>query len=194
MSEPLEAVTWPLHTERLLLRRATAADEDALWSYRRLVEVSRWGSWHAQDRADFHAILLPRLRDQLVVEHEGRVVGDLMVKVEDAWAQREVRDRGRDVQAELGWALAPAATGQGFATEAVREVIRTCFSDLGLRRVTANAFADNEASCRLAERVGMRRESYCVGESLHRDLGWVDSVGYALLASEWVGRTSGPAT
>lgn len=120
-------------------------------------------------------------------------MGDLMVKVEDAWAQREVRDRGRGVQAELGWALAPAATGRGFATEAVREVIRTCFSDLGLRRLTANAFADNEASCRLAERVGMRRESYCVGESLHRDLGWVDSVGYALLASGWMGSTSGPA-
>ena len=97
------------------------------------------------------------------------------------------------MQAELGWTLASAAAGRGFATEAVREALRACFSDLGLRRVTANAFAGNEASCRLAERVGMRRESYCVGESLHRDLGWVDSVGYALLASEWVGSTSGPA-
>jgi RimJ/RimL family protein N-acetyltransferase len=97
------------------------------------------------------------------------------------------------VKVEDAWALAPAATGRGFATEAVREALRTCFSDLGLRRVTANAFAGNEASCRLAERVGMRRESYCVGESLHRDLGWVDSVGYALLASEWVGHASGPA-
>lgn len=193
MTEPLDAVTWPLRTERLVLRRTTVADEDALWSYRRLAEVSRWGSWHAEHRADFHAILLPRLRDQLVVEFECRVVGDLMVKVEDGWAQREVRDRALGAQAELGWALDPAAVGRGFATEAVREVLRSCFQDLGLRRVTANAFAANEASCRLAERVGMRREAYCVGESLHRELGWIDSVSYALLANEWEGRTSGPA-
>ena len=34
-----------------------------------------------------------------------------------------------------------------------------CFVDLGLRRVTANCFADNEASWRLMERLGMRRET-----------------------------------
>jgi RimJ/RimL family protein N-acetyltransferase len=35
------------------------------------------------------------------------------------------------------------------------------------------------------ERLGMRREQYTVRESLHRELGWVDGIGYALLADEW---------
>ena len=67
----------------------------------------------------------------------------------------------------------------------VRELLRICFEDLRLRRVTANAFAANEASWRLMERVGMRREGFSVADSLHRDLGWVDGVLYALLADEW---------
>lgn len=91
------------------------------------------------------------------------------------------------MQAELGWALHPDQAGQGYATEAVRELIRICFEDLGLRRVTANCFADNEASWRLMERVGMRREQYAVAESLHRSGAWLDGLGYALLADEWRG-------
>ena len=62
------------------------------------------------------------------------------------------------VQAALGWAFHPDHAGHGYATEAVRELLRVCFDDLRLRRVTADCFADNEASWRLMERVGMRRE------------------------------------
>ena len=60
-----------------------------------------------------------------------------------------------------------------------------CFEDLGLRRVTATCFADNEASWRLMERAGMRRELYTVRDSLHRSGEWLDGMGYALLADEW---------
>ncbi|WP_432537980.1 GNAT family N-acetyltransferase [Kineococcus arenarius] len=178
-------MSWPVRTARLSIRRVSPADEEAMWAYRCLEEVSRWGSWRPADREDWRGILRTRLRDLLVIELKGRVVGDVMVKVEDGWAQREVRDQARGVQAELGWALDPAVGGHGYASEAVREVLRVCFEDLQLRRVTANAFAANEASCRLAERVGMRREVYTVADSLHRELGWVDGVGYALLAHEW---------
>jgi len=185
---PLDRLVWPRRTERLSLRRVTLADEAAIWEYRRLDEVSRWGSWLPTDRADWHEILGRRLRDQLVIELDGRVVGDLMVRVEDSWAQREVAEAAKDQQAELGWTIHPEVAGQGYATEAVREVLRMCFEDLGVRRVVAEAFADNTPSVRLAERVGMRREHHAVADALHRDLGWVDSVGYALLAQEWAAR------
>lgn len=64
-------------------------------------------------------------------------------------------------------------------------MIRICFEDLGLRRVAAECFAANEPSWRLMERLGMRREIHAVKESLHRAHGWVDGLGYALLAEEW---------
>ncbi len=67
----------------------------------------------------------------------------------------------------------------------MRRLIRLCFEDLALRRVTANCFADNVASWRLMERVGMRREVHTVRDSLHRSGQWLDGLGYALLADEW---------
>ncbi len=108
-----------------------------------------------------------------------------MVRVEDSWAQREVANEAKGVQAELGWALSPSVGGRGFATEEVQRALRLCFEELQGRRVVANAFAANEPSRRLVERVGMRREVYAVRDSLHRDLGGVDGIGYALLVEDW---------
>ncbi|WP_241979871.1 GNAT family N-acetyltransferase [Cryobacterium sp. TMT4-31] len=75
--------------------------------------------------------------------------------------------------------------GQRFATEAVREALRLCFEDRQLGQVVAEAFAANEPCRRLAEHIGMRQELHGVRDSLHRDLGWIDGIGYALLADEW---------
>jgi RimJ/RimL family protein N-acetyltransferase len=185
---PLSKLSWPARTERLLIRPATAADAGTTWRYRRLEPVNRWLT-RAPDTLEAYRAQFQdpeSLAKTLVLEHEGDVIGDLMVAVEDAWAQVEVADQARSVQAELGWALDPVHAGRGLATEAVRELIRLCFEDLRLRRVTANCFAENEASWRLMERVGMRRELYTVRESLHRSEGWLDGMGYALLADEWL--------
>ena len=187
MASPLDRVAWPLRTERLSIRRATKDDLGPTWRFRRLPEVSHWLTRAPQTMADYRAQFedADRLAKTLVVDLGGEVVGDLMLAVEDAWAQAEVADRARGVQAELGWVFHPGFAGKGYATEAVRELIRFSFEDLGLRRVTANCFADNTSSWRLMERVGMRRELYTVRESLHRSGAWLDGMGYALLADEW---------
>ena len=115
------------------------------------------------------------------------IIADFMLRGDDAWAQLEMTDQAKGTQAELGWVLDPAQSGRGYATEAVGELLRYCFHDLGVRRVTASCFLDNDASWRLMERVGMRRETHAVRESLHRSGQWLDTVAYALLADEWRG-------
>jgi len=100
----------------------------------------------------------------------------------------EVTDQARNTRAELGWVLAPAYTGHGYTTEAVRALLTYCFDELKVRRVVANCFLDNDASWRLMERLGMRREAHAIAESLHRSGEWLDTVAYAMLASEWEGR------
>lgn len=187
MPQDLSAVAWPVRTDRLTIRPATPDDVDATWAFRRLPEVVEWVTHSVQSRADYAAMFLEpaRIATTLVMERDGEVVGDLMIRIEDAWAQAEVADGARGTQAELGWVLDPRHGGQGLATEAVAELVRICFEDLGLRRVTALCFADNEPSWRLMERLGMRREAHNVAESLHRTRGWLDGLGYALLADEW---------
>ena len=178
-------LTWPRSTERLTLRPATPEDADAMFGYRSLEPVARWMTQLPIDTESWRATFAERSPYALTILLDGEVVGDLFLKTEDAWAQAEVRDSAHDVFAEIGWCLAPAHEGHGYATEAVRELLAVAFDGLGLRRVIAICFADNEPSWRLMERIGMRREAHTVRDNLHRDGEWYDGLTYALLADEW---------
>ena len=193
VASPLARLAWPRRTTRLTLRPACPEDAEAIWRFRSLESVARWltEAPTSLDSYRFRFEEPARLATTLVVELDGRVVGDLMLRVQDAWGQQEVAEQAWGVQAELGWVLDPASGGRGYATEAVRELIRMSFEDLGLRRVEASCFVDNEASWRLMERVWMRRERHAVQDALHRSGAWLDTYGYALLATEWASHGCG---
>lgn len=187
MTDPLAAVEWPVRTDRLVLRRAAEADLDTIWAYRRDPAVTRWLSAAPPTLEEHRTSFLTRghLAHMVLLELDDRVVGDAMIRVEDAYGQAEVADAARGTQAELGWTLDPAHAGRGYATEAAGALLDTAFGPLGLRRAYALCFAANEPSWRLMERLGMRREQHLVKESLHRSGEWLDAYGYALLAEEW---------
>jgi len=189
----LDRISWPHRTDRLVFRPATPHDLEALGRIQNLPEVAYWLPSAAGTQADYlvrmgAAGLLPRT---LVVELDGVVIGELYLHVAAGWAQVEVADRAVDTEAEIGWALNPAHQGHGYATEAATELVRICFEELDVRRVTATAFADNHPSLRIMERLGMRCETRGVRTTLHRERGWVDSTVYALLADEWRGADQG---
>ena len=180
-----------LRTERLTLRPATVSDADTTWAFRRQESVNEWLTGCPPDLDGYRDLFKDpeRLATTVIVQlghdPDAPTIGDFMLRREDAWAQLEMTDRAKGTRAELGWVLDPAYAGRGYATEAVRALLRYCFDALGVRRVVANCFLDNDASWRLMERVGMRRETHAVAESLHRTGAWLDTVGYALLADEW---------
>lgn len=183
----LADASWPIRTPRLLIRPATPADAAPVHRFRSLPAVTEWMTSRAGDLESFSARFREpeRLGIAVVVEHADRIVGDLMLRIEDAWGQTEVAGDAVATQAELGWAFDPAVHGQGLAREACTALLGVCFDALGLRRVTAGCFADNEPSWRLMERLGMRREAHLVADSLHRSGRWLDSFTYALLRDEW---------
>lgn len=181
-------LAWPRTTERLSLRPATTEDADAMYAYRSDEAVARWMTALPTDADAWRAAFGKRHPYALMIELDREPIGDLFLKTEDAWAQAEVRDSATGVHAEIGWCLAPAHEGHGYATEAVRDLISVSFVGLGMRRVTAVCFADNEPSWRLMERLGMRREAHTVKDTLHRDGQWYDALTYALLAEEWSGQ------
>jgi RimJ/RimL family protein N-acetyltransferase len=166
----------PLRTARLTLRPATAGDAGPTWELRRREPVNEWLTGCAADLDGHRERFSARLATTVVVTlgHDAAapVVGDFTLRRENA-------------EAELAWVLDPAESGRGYATEAVRELLRHCFQDLGVRRVTARCFLGDEACWRVMERVGMRRELHAVRESLHRSGRWLDTVGYAILEEEW---------
>lgn len=183
MTPPLEDLTWPRHTKRLTVRPLRFDDVPEVFTYRSDPHLARWMSSLPASVEDFAEAILGS-GSTLVVEQRGVLVGNLALTVQDAWSQTEVTDQARRTQAELGWWVAPVHQGRGYATEAVAELVRIAF-DLGIRRVEAACFAENEASWRVMERVGMRREGLYRKDSLHRDGTWRDGMSYALLAEEW---------
>lgn len=67
---------------------------------------------------------------------------------------------------EIGWRLAFAAQGRGYATEAAREVVRVAFEAIGLSELVSFTVPRNLASRGVMEKLGMRQD----GEFEHPSL------------------------
>ena len=181
----------PLHTDRLTLRPAGAEDAEATWKYRRLETVNEWLIGCPPDLGGYRKLFSEtgRLESSVIVTlghgAEAPIIGDFTLRREDAWAGLDVTHQTHNTQVELGWVLDPAHIGHGYAIEAMHELLRYCFQDLGVRRITASCFLDDDTSLSLMERVGMRRELHAVRGALHRSGRWLDTVAYAILQEEW---------
>jgi RimJ/RimL family protein N-acetyltransferase len=113
----------------------------------------------------------------LAAEYEGKVVGDFSLTV----------NIPEHYQGEVGFNFNQGYTGRGLATRGLVAVLGFGFEQLGLHRITAAAFTENERAWRLMERVGMRREAHFIHDGFVRGR-WVDVFGYAMLADEWTAR------
>ena len=59
---------------------------------------------------------------------------------------------------EVGWRLARAYWGHGYATEAARESLRFGFEEVGLEDIVSFTVPQNERSWRVMERIGLVRD------------------------------------
>lgn len=86
--------------------------------------------------------------------------------------------------AELGYWLGVPYWGQGYATEAAREMMRYGFQDLKLHRIFASHFGGNTASGRILQKLGMQHEG-CQRKQIRKWDRFVDSELYGILREEW---------
>jgi RimJ/RimL family protein N-acetyltransferase len=84
----------------------------------------------------------------------------------------------------VGFAVTPGWRGRGYATRAVRLIVRWALRDTGLARLTAGAAPDNVASQRVLEKAGLTREGHLRGllPGLHGVR--ADVISYGLLAGD----------
>ncbi|TRX74237.1 GNAT family N-acetyltransferase [Pseudomonas mangiferae] len=97
---------------------------------------------------------------------------------------------------EIGWRLARAHWGQGFAREAARAALACGFERLGLEQVVAYTAVENQPSRRVMEAIGMHRDP--ADDFDHPDLPpghWLRRhVLYRLWQTEWPLQNGAPAT
>lgn len=67
-------------------------------------------------------------------------------------------------KAKFGYVLNRAFWNNGYMTEALSAVIAFCFEKLQLNRVESTYYVGNEASGRVMEKAGLRREGLAVGQ------------------------------
>ena len=177
---------WPIRIDDLLFREAVAADTDSLLSFRNDPAVNHLMVHTHVDpdelRRTWLAVPESPTEFSCVVERAGEVVAMGFLDVVDGSGQPG-HPTGTD--GLIGYIVDPRFAGQGIGTATARALLRAAFEGLGLRRVTAGAYADNTASVRILERAGMRRERLARKALWHAELGWLDEVEYALLAEEW---------
>lgn len=142
----------------------------------------RLRGWRDADRLSFAAMNAdPRVTEHLVGPISRDDSDDLVDRVQTCWRERgyglwaaERRDTGGFIgyvglwpaqfdaaftpAVEVGWRLAPQHWGHGFATEGGREALRFGFEVVGLAEIVSFTAAANVRSCRVMERLGMRRD------------------------------------
>lgn len=187
---------WPLRSGSLVLRYATPEDVEQLLTFRNDPGVNRFMIRTTVEPEQFRrewAAIPDSHRDfSCVAEREGQVVAMGFLEVVDGMGQP---GKPMGTEGRIGYIVDPAHAGRGVATDVARGLLRAGFEVLGLRRITAGCNADNHASVRVLEKVGMRREQHGVQDSWHAELGWVDGYEYGLLAHEWrdkLGRVEAP--
>jgi RimJ/RimL family protein N-acetyltransferase len=144
-------------TERLLLREFTAADWPAVLDYHRDPRYPRFGPEGADAEAEVRGLVQmfvgwqherPRARFQwaVLLPGGGQIIGNCGIRKPAADAR----------EADIGFELAPAHWGRGYATELAAALLRYGFEELGLERIMAHVEVGNLASARVLEKVGMR--------------------------------------
>jgi RimJ/RimL family protein N-acetyltransferase len=170
-----------VQTERLRLRRFTPADATAFAAYRSDPDVARYQGWEVPIPDPLDTVTRYGEGDpdapgwfQYAADLDGVLIGDLGVNLHENL-----------MQADLGFTLAPAYQGKGYATEAVRGLLDHLFTVKNLHKVSAECDARNTSSARLLERVGFQREglrrshTWIKGE-------WTDDLLYGVLRSDYV--------
>jgi RimJ/RimL family protein N-acetyltransferase len=177
---------YPIASERLLLRPFLPSDIDALVAIHGDPGVVRYLYWDVRDRDELRGVLADK-QQRVALAKEGDVLnlaavladtGELVGDVTLFWRSEQHR------QGEVGYIMHPAHGGRGYATEAAGALLRLGFEELGLHRITGRIDGRNDASARVLERLGMRREAHFVeNEQVKGE--WTDEVVYALLDREW---------
>jgi RimJ/RimL family protein N-acetyltransferase len=157
-------------TERLVLRRFTAADVDGLLALDGDPAVMRYIDRRIKSRAEIEAQVLPRIlaayeryRDHGHFAADTREGGDFIgwfgmrpVVPSSDWMERWVDAPEPARTAALGYRLRRSAWGRGYATEGARALVRRAFGELGVEEVVATTMAVNARSRAVLEKAGLR--------------------------------------
>lgn len=170
-------------TPRLVLRDIVSADEDAILAIFCHPDTQRFEDPGLSEFVAYGRVQMmaadqfadPRTRYYLVVtlQESGEIIGYVSARLNN----KDIREW------EMGWTIRSPDWGKGYASEAARALLEWTVANLGAHRVVAFCHAENRASSRVMEKVGMTREGR-LRETRKISGEWHDEFVYAILDRE----------
>ncbi|MCL2215735.1 MAG: GNAT family N-acetyltransferase [Defluviitaleaceae bacterium] len=177
----------PLETERLILRKFQESDFEAVHSYaadRENCIYMFWGPNSEDETREFIKMVMSNASQSpikhysyaITLKSTGELIGGCDLPLSG------------DKEAEIGWLINRNFWRQGYAAEAARALLTLGFEELNLHRIFAKCDAENIASSRLMEKIGMRGEGLLFDvRPPHKNSSrpHSDELLYAIVKDEW---------
>jgi len=185
--------TYPIYTNRLLLRPFCSEDLADLYAFHSRPDVTRFLYWEVRTLAETQAVLQRKQTETRLTAEGARLSLAVSLHTTDAddrkvigevslvWRSQEHR------QGEVGFVFNPDYGGHGYATEATQAILALGFAELKLHRIYGRCDPRNRASYKLMARLGMRREAHFRHNEIFKGE-WGDEFVYAMLQEEWLAR------
>ncbi len=146
--------------------------------------VTRWLSFDSRDREQAVSMLagvaerarsIPRSEYYLAmcVQDQDDIIGFARLALSGVQAGK------------LGYAVHADHWGRGYATDAVKTMVRFGFEELALHRISAAIGPDNAPSIAVVTKLGFSYEGR-LRDHVRTNGAWRDSLLYSLLADEWL--------
>ncbi|MCM1040638.1 MAG: GNAT family N-acetyltransferase [Roseburia sp.] len=149
-----------LRTKRLLIRPWRQSDLEDFYTYASVDGVGQMAGWKPHEsREESQAILNIFIEDKktFALEYQGRAVGSIGIEKYNEEHFPEFADKKCR---EIGYVLSKEFWGQGLMPEAVKEVIRFLFEDIGLDVIFCGHFLWNHQSQRVQEKCGFKHYAF----------------------------------
>ena len=146
-----------MKTERLILRRWEDSDAESMYEYAKDPEIGPIAGWPPHQSV---AESLDVIRNVLngpeayaicLKDNPGKAIGAIELKLNGHTDLTE-----RDDECEMGYWIGKPFWGQGMMPEAVREMLRHAFMDIGMTKVWIGYYEGNTKSKRVQEKCGFR--------------------------------------
>ena len=174
-----------LETERLILRRWEDSDAESLYEYAKDPDVGPAAGWPPhrsieESRDIIRNVLSGKEAYAVCLKTDHKAIGTIELRLN---GHTDMTDR--DDECELGYWLGKPFWGQGIMPEAVKEILRHAFEDIGMTKVWAGYYEGNIKSKRVQEKSGFRyqrkTENADVPQMHEKRTGYVSS----MTADQW---------
>ena len=147
-----------LQTDRLLLRRWTEADARELFCLACDDNIARWAGWLPHTDENYSKAIIRTMLSmdgEFAITLDGASGPEIIGSIGIRFGKSPSRGILRDDEAEVGYWIGKSFWNRGYATEALTEIVRYGFEEVGASAIWCGYFDGNTASEKVINKCGL---------------------------------------